>query len=260
MQNDNVKFKNQITNNNPTLWKIAKVILIFIIFYNFMLVNVSFSATLSCETDPSAYPWCEAGKEGIGGSTGLVARFYQIALALVGVTAFAVIVFAGVLYIVNASNPSKQKEAMDWIWAAVFGIVLLLGAYLLFYTINPELVKLKEPVITEVKIPPPTPSANQPANSLSTNQPTNPVAANMIPIQPPTASQITACLNDKSTFEDYQKKKVSCDGEKKNNYEWIMGTCNYIATIANTQDYCKQKGKSDVGGSFAKNFGVCCKP
>lgn len=131
-------------------------IFIFLIFILVLILSsfVSYGAQFD-------YPW--SGITEVGGQSGLVAKFYQIALALVGVTAFAVMVFAGVLYIVNASNPSKQKEAMDWIWAAVFGVVLLLGAYLLFYTINPVLTELKLSDITEVPISPVTYSTSSEA-------------------------------------------------------------------------------------------------
>lgn len=100
------------------------------------------SVNLACEK--FSYPWCDSAEAGI---SGLVGRFYQIALAFVGVTAFAVIIFAGITYTLSAGNSSKQKDSIDWITSAGLGIVLLLGAYLLLYTINPELVKLREPSI-----------------------------------------------------------------------------------------------------------------
>lgn len=131
-------------NNNSLVIMLTKIF-IFLIFILVLILSsfVSYGAQFD-------YPW--SGITKVGGQSGLVAKFYQIALALVGVTAFAVIVFAGVLYIVGAGNPSKQKEAMDWIWSAVLGVVLLLGAYLLFYTINPELVELTLSGIDEVNI------------------------------------------------------------------------------------------------------------
>ncbi|MEK7635900.1 MAG: hypothetical protein AAB405_02300 [Patescibacteria group bacterium] len=201
------------------------------------------------------YPW--SGITEVGGQSGLVAEFYQIALALVSVTAFAVMVFAGVLYIVSASNPSKQKEAMDWIWAAVFGIVLLLGAYLLFYTINPELVKLTLPGVDKIDLP--LPSILSPSSSpVLAQAPLNPAATNMISLQPPSAAEVAACQRDASTIQDASGKKAYCDGNKQNKYEWISGKCDSIATTRDAQNYCKQKGKTDA--VFAKDWGVCCKP
>lgn len=237
-------------NNNSLVIMLAKIF-IFLIFILVLMPGdfVSYGAQFD-------YPW--TGITEIGGSGGLVARFYEIALALVGVTAFAVIVFAGVLYIVNASNPSKQKEAMDWIWAAVFGVVLLLGAYLLFYTINPELVELKEPVINKVDIPLPSSASNQVSVPASNQMPANPAAANMISLQPPSVVEIAACQRDASTAQDASGKKAYCDGNRQNNYEWIGGRCDGIATTKDAQNYCKQKGKTDA--VFAKDWGVCCKP
>lgn len=121
---------------------------------NFLFSNAVFAASesLNCDQNKNAYPWCEAGKEGFGGSAGLVARFYEIALAAVGVAAFGAMVYGGILYTVSAGNPSKQQDAIGWLTSAALGIVLLLGAYLLLYTINPKLTSLTPPEVGRVEL------------------------------------------------------------------------------------------------------------
>ena len=89
------------------------------------------------------YPWCEI-KE-LGGSEGLIGKFYTYALAVVGVAALGAIIYGGILHTVSSGNASQQTEARAWIWGAVMGVMLLLGAYLLLNTVNPELVKLTDP-------------------------------------------------------------------------------------------------------------------
>ena len=83
-------------------------------------------------------------------------KFYQIALALVGVAAFGTMVYGGILYTISAGNSSKQQDAIGYLTSAALGVVLLLGAYLLLYTIDPSLTNLspRVPPIGNVAAPP----------------------------------------------------------------------------------------------------------
>lgn len=78
----------------------------------------------------------------------VVNNFYQIALMASGLLAFGVIVFAALRYTLAAGNPSIQSDAKDQITQAILGLLLLLGAYLILNTINPNLTKLELPSIT----------------------------------------------------------------------------------------------------------------
>lgn len=71
--------------------------------------------------------------------------FYVYALSIVGVVALGTIIFWGVVYTLSAGMVTKKQDAIDGITQAVWGLVLLLGAYLILYTINPALVTLREP-------------------------------------------------------------------------------------------------------------------
>lgn len=68
----------------------------------------------------------------------------QIGLIIGGVIAFGVIIYAGFLYLIGADNASKQKDALDWIKAAVLGLAILTFGYLILTTINPSLLTVKE--------------------------------------------------------------------------------------------------------------------
>lgn len=81
-----------------------------------------------------------------------VSGFYQFALMIGGVLAFGAIVYGGILYAASAGNPSKQSEGKEWIKSALFGLLLLAGAYLILYTINPNLVNLGLPTLQSVNI------------------------------------------------------------------------------------------------------------
>ena len=65
--------------------------------------------------------------------------FYQVAIFFSGILAFGSIVYGGFLYATAAGNPSRESQGKDWIQNALFGVLLLAGAYLILYTINPNL-------------------------------------------------------------------------------------------------------------------------
>jgi len=66
-----------------------------------------------------------------------VATLFQFGLAIVGLVAFAMIVFNGVKYIMGAGNESLVGDAKVGIWQAIVGVLLLLASVVLLNTINP---------------------------------------------------------------------------------------------------------------------------
>lgn len=92
---------------------------------------------------PSAVEEAAAGE----GIAGYVNRLYIYALGLVGLTALGAIIFGGILYTTSAGNPSLQGDAKKRITSALIGLGILLTSYLILYTINPDLVNLRNPSI-----------------------------------------------------------------------------------------------------------------
>jgi hypothetical protein len=82
----------------------------------------------------------------------LIANLYQFALLIGGLLAFGAIVYGGVKYVTSGGNPSSQSEAKEWIWSALLGLLLLVCAYLILATINPNLVHLDLPTLSSVNI------------------------------------------------------------------------------------------------------------
>lgn len=72
-----------------------------------------------------------------------IVSIYTGALALVGLTAFIMIVYWGFVYTLSGGNASKKADAMGGLRDAVVGIILLLGGYLILNFVNPDLVKLQ---------------------------------------------------------------------------------------------------------------------
>ncbi|MEX1014478.1 MAG: hypothetical protein WDZ80_04940 [Candidatus Paceibacterota bacterium] len=70
---------------------------------------------------------------------------YNTALGVGGIAAVAVIVYGSIYLTISGASPDKQKEGRDIITAAIWGVVLLFGAYVVLNTINPQLVELSSP-------------------------------------------------------------------------------------------------------------------
>ncbi len=81
-----------------------------------------------------------------------VARLYQFGLMIVGLFAFGGIIYGALKYILSAGSMADQSDARDQITQAVVGLLILLGAYTLLYTINPRLVSLRDPEIVPLNV------------------------------------------------------------------------------------------------------------
>jgi len=80
---------------------------------------------------------------------GYIVRLYQFGLGISGILGVGMIVVGGILYATSVGKPDKQGEAKDMITSALWGILLLFGAYIILNTINPRLVQLGEPTVKQ---------------------------------------------------------------------------------------------------------------
>lgn len=118
----------------------TKKIFIILILATICLVFITLSA--------QAIDYPEIGGEGPGTSLeGYVRYIYLFALSIVGIAALGAITYGGITYMLSDTITSKD-EAKKWIWGAVSGLILALAAYLILYTINPDLVNWRKPPIT----------------------------------------------------------------------------------------------------------------
>ena len=76
---------------------------------------------------------------------GGLANIFNFGLALGALIAFGTIIYAGILYSASGDNSSKQKDAREWIWAAIKGLALIALGYLILNIINPNITSLKVP-------------------------------------------------------------------------------------------------------------------
>jgi len=73
---------------------------------------------------------------------GKVQNFYNTSLGIGAILAFGIIVFAGVLYATGGAIPDNISNAKKWIWAALLGLLLLFGSFVLLRFIGPNLTDL----------------------------------------------------------------------------------------------------------------------
>ncbi len=110
---------------------------------------------MAVDTELNFIPPCPAGGGNCQTVSGksiseYIVRLYQFGVGFAGILAVGMIAAGAIYRGINAGNPGKQKEGEDMIKSAIWGIVLLLGSYLILKTINPELVKLDEPQLQNV--------------------------------------------------------------------------------------------------------------
>jgi hypothetical protein len=80
----------------------------------------------------------------------IIFGFYTFALMIGGVLAFAAITYGGVKYTLAAGNPSGQGEGKEWVKGALYGLLLLVGAYLVLHTVNPDITNCGLKALTPV--------------------------------------------------------------------------------------------------------------
>lgn len=74
---------------------------------------------------------------------------YTIVISLSGFIAFVSLTIGGVMLLTSAGDPNKISEAKKRIYSALWGLLFILSSYFLLNTINPDLVNLKVPTLTD---------------------------------------------------------------------------------------------------------------
>lgn len=68
---------------------------------------------------------------------------FNLAIIVAGLAAFISLIYGGFRYIASTGNSAALADARGQIGAGIFGLLLLLSAYLILFQINPQLVVLK---------------------------------------------------------------------------------------------------------------------
>jgi len=75
----------------------------------------------------------------------IIIWLYYFIIGISGFSAFFMFVWGGFKWSSSAGNPELIKEAKDMISSAAIGVLIILSAYLILQTINPELTTLNLP-------------------------------------------------------------------------------------------------------------------
>jgi hypothetical protein len=83
-----------------------------------------------------------------------VRYIFNFAVWAAGILALLVLIYAGIQYFLSTGNPEKIKTAKERITSALIGLLILLGSYLILWSINPGLVTFElqrlTPIISEL--------------------------------------------------------------------------------------------------------------
>ncbi len=80
----------------------------------------------------------------------MVSNIYNLAYLIGGLLAFGAVVYGAVRYTFSGGNPSAQSDARDQLTQAAFGLLLLLGSYVVLNTISPNLTSFNFPSLKKV--------------------------------------------------------------------------------------------------------------
>jgi len=73
---------------------------------------------------------------------GYLSDLFLLGIGLAGVLAVVMLIIAGIQFIGGASSESQRKDAKDRIWAAILGLLIALGAWMILSTINSDLINV----------------------------------------------------------------------------------------------------------------------
>jgi hypothetical protein len=112
------------------------------LFAILLLILVSPLTTLAagpCEVPAS-------GRPALGACVGQV---YIWSIGIAGLLALFMMILGGYFYMTAAGNAQQAAKGKEFIMSALIGVVLLLGAYVLLNTINPNLVEFNNNAILQ---------------------------------------------------------------------------------------------------------------
>lgn len=75
---------------------------------------------------------------------------FNFLMFISGFIALGVLIMAGYQYFLSAGSPEKMSDAKDKIKAALLGLLILFGSYLILYNINPDLISFDLPRLSPI--------------------------------------------------------------------------------------------------------------
>lgn len=86
-----------------------------------------------------------SGTESESDIAGYVVKIYNFAVAAGGIAAVIMITIGAIKITTSGAIPSQLSEGKDYIYSAIWGLILLLGSYVILNTLNPRIAALELP-------------------------------------------------------------------------------------------------------------------
>ena len=122
--------------------KIIKSVSIFYFLFSIFILPFSFSATFAYADSYVVL----APLPGIGNNTAkttdlstYLKEIFNLSIGIAAVMAFVMITFGGITYMTTDAISGKTK-GREYITNALWGLLLVIGAWVILYTINPQLI------------------------------------------------------------------------------------------------------------------------
>lgn len=93
---------------------------------------------------------CPGGQCTIGWIGDYIGALYKYGVGLAAVLSTIMIMVGGFLWLTSAGSPDRVGKAKEFITSALTGLVLALFSFMILYTVNPEIVKLKPLGVKEI--------------------------------------------------------------------------------------------------------------
>lgn len=230
--------------NNFQKFSISFFATAFLLSAFYFLLSVSdVSAETAAVFNPEQYPW-----KGATTPEGLVGKFYEISLGVVAALAFGILIYGAILYSVSGAV-STQVEAREWISAALWGLVLLLAAYLILYNINPGLVG------EGAAAAPPTPPSAPPPLPSPGDWSFDSGIENQLSDASPSLNNLLNCMRPKLPVNTGRISSIS-DSQYIGNLEACDGfSCPISPKCAHSCQSCHYGGGTGINKSLAVDFG-----
>jgi len=113
--------------------KHKKIIIFLVILGIFSVSSVVLALQVSWPPSPAGTRLTDDSQLG-----DLIKYLYEWGIFLGGLAAFIALLIAGFQYLTSVGDPARMKDAMDRIKSAFFGLVLLLGSWLILNTISSQ--------------------------------------------------------------------------------------------------------------------------
>ena len=129
--------------------KHKKIIIFLVILGIFSVSSVVLALQVSWPSSPAGTRLTDDSQLG-----DLIKYLYEWGIFLGGLAAFIALLIAGFQYLTSVGDPARMKDAMDRIKSAFFGLVLLLGSWLILNIISSQFttfppLKLEAPTSTK---------------------------------------------------------------------------------------------------------------